>query len=298
MGGTQILAAVILLCCLSSSCSEKERSIVVGSKNFLEQILLGEIVAQHLEQRLGRPVQRKLNLGGTMLAHQALLHGEIDLYPEYTGTALTAVLNRPPSHDAADVFRLVRDEYARRFDIRWLAPLGFNNTFAMVIRREDAQRHHIDTLTEAVQFQAGWTLGVGYEFQRRPDGLTALLETYPLPLTGPPKTMDLGLLYRALEQGQVNMVAGNSTDGFLTALAVTVLEDDQGCFPPYQAALAVRAESLKRVPGLEEALNELTGMFTDHAMRRLNHAASLGQGRLQDVARQFLRDRGLRMEMN
>lgn len=293
MGRTQVLATVILFASLLG-CSGKDRPLVVGSKNFMEQVLLGEIIAQHLEHRLGRPVARKFNLGGTMLAHQALVNGQIDLYPEYTATALTAVLNLPPSSNPVEVLTTVRNEYERRFGIRWLDPLGFNNTFAMVIRREDAQRHHMESLSDAARYAAGWTLGVGYEFQQRPDGLAKLLATYRLPLTGPPKTMDLGLLYRALEQRQVTMVAGNSTDGLLSVLDVTILSDDQGCFPPYEAAIAVRRESLKREPGLEPALKELAGKFTDDIMRRLNHQATVQHGRVQDVAKQFLKDRGLR----
>ncbi|WP_447979949.1 glycine betaine ABC transporter substrate-binding protein [Candidatus Nitrospira bockiana] len=293
MGRTHVFAAVILLAGLLG-CSDKDRPIIVGSKNFMEQIVLGEIVAQHLEHRLGRTVERKLNLGGTMLAHQALVKGEIDLYPEYTGTALTAVLNLPPSADPADVLTRVRHEYERRFGVRWLDPLGFNNTFAMVIRREDAERHRVDSLSDAARYRPGWTLGVGYEFQQRPDGLATLLETYRLPLTGPPKTMDLGLLYRALEQRQVSMVAGNSTDGLLSVLDVTVLRDDRRCFPPYEAAIAVRLESLEREPGLAAALNELAGQFTDETMRRLNHQATVQHGRVQDLAKAFLTERGLR----
>lgn len=293
MARTQSLAWVILVAGLLG-CSDQNRPITVGSKNFIEQVLLGEIIAQHIERRLERKVERKFNLGGTLLAHQALVKGEIDLYPEYTGTAATAILDLPPLRGGGDMLARVRSEYLRRFGIRWLEPLGFNNTFAMVIRREDARVHHLETLSDATRFPPGWTLGVGYEFQQRPDGLPQLLQTYRLPLVGPLKTMDLGLLYRALEDRQVNMIAANSTDGLLSVLEVTVLRDDQGCFPLYQAAIAVRRDSLEREPGLEQALNELGGKFTDDTMRRLNRQAVVEHGQVGEVAARFLKDSGLR----
>ena len=191
MARTEIVACVILGLCVSACIAgcTREHPITVGSKNFTEQVVLGEIVAQHLEHRLGRPVSRKLNLGGTMLAHQALLRGEIDVYPEYTGTALTAILKLPPAHDPVAGITLVRGEYQARFGLQWMPPLGFNNTFAMVVRGDDARKHKISTLSDAARYAPGWTLGVGYEFQQRPDGLAGLQKTYHLPIHGTPKTM-------------------------------------------------------------------------------------------------------------
>jgi glycine betaine/choline ABC-type transport system substrate-binding protein len=267
--------------------------ITVGSKNFTEQVILGEIVAQHLEQRLGQKVDRRLNLGGTLLAHQALVNGEIDLYPEYTGTALTAILNLPPSSDPAVVLEKVRRAYRTRWQIEWLEPLGFNDTFAIVIRGEDARRNHIQTLSEAAGYAPGWRLGAGYEFSQRPDGFAGLLETYGLPLKESPVTMDLGLLYKALEQNQVNMVAANSTDGLLSVLDVRVLEDDRGYFPPYEAAVTVRAEALSAFPGLDEALRELSAKFSDDLMRKLNYQVDGEHRRESIVASEFLKQAGL-----
>ena len=198
------------LALLSAMGCSRARPLTVGSKNFTEQIVLGEIVAQQLERRLGGKVDRKLDLGGTLLAQQALRNGEIDLYPEYTGTALTAVLKLAPSPDAAAVLERVRAEYRRRWRLEWLDPLGFDNTFAMVVRGPDARAQGIETLTDAARRKQGWTLGVGYEFLQRPDGLRGLLHTYRLPLAGTPKSMDLGLLYSALEQKQVDMAAANA----------------------------------------------------------------------------------------
>jgi osmoprotectant transport system substrate-binding protein len=293
MAGTKALTWLILVLVLGG-CSQDHPTITVGSKNFIEQVLLGEIAAQHLEQRLGRKVERKLNLGGTLLAHQALVKGEIDLYPEYTGTALTAVLLQPPSSDPMAVFAQVKRDYQKRFGIEWLPPLGFNNTFAMVIRKADAQKYRIESLSDAMTHQPGWILGVGYEFQQRSDGLSSLLKTYHLPINGPLKTMDLGLLYRALEHQEVSMVAGNSTDGALSMLDAVILRDDRACFPPYQAAFAVRTDVLKREPLLEHVLTELSGTFTEAIMRRLNYLAVVEHRSVQEVALQFLKDHNLR----
>jgi len=292
LGRAQALTAVILVL-LIVGCSDDRPRVTVGSKNFLEQVLLGEIAAQHLERRLGYRVGRKLNLGGTLLAHGALVNGDIDLYPEYLGTGASAVLGLPSSKDPDELWRRVRQEYQQRYNVVWLDPLGFNNTFAMVVRRADADRRHLATLSDAARFKPGWMLGVGYEFQQRPDGLPQLVETYHLPLAGSPKVMDLGLLYRALEQGLVNMVAGNSTDGLLLALEITMLHDDRRVFPPYHAAFIVRGASMQREPRMKEALQQLSGKLSDDTMRRLNHQVVLQHGQVQEVATTFLRESGL-----
>jgi glycine betaine/choline ABC-type transport system substrate-binding protein len=294
MGRIQIVACLIVGLWASGiiGCT-KERPITVGSKNFTEQVILGEIVAQHLEHRLGRHVDRQLNLGGTLLVHQALVNGDIDLYPEYTGTALATVLKLPPAHDPVAAFALVRAEYQARFGVEWMDPLGFNNTFAMVIRGEDARTNKTATLSEAARYNPGWILGVGYEFQQRSDGLAGLLKTYNLPILGSPKTMDLGLLYKALEQQHVSMVAGNATDGQLSVLDVLVLLDDKRYFPSYDCALAVRHKSLEANPPLRQALIELAGLFTDLTMRKLNYQVDGDHRPVREVAEQFLRDTGL-----
>lgn len=292
MGGTRALAALILVISVCG-CSDEARPITVGSKNFLEQILLGEIAAQHLEHRLGQRVERKLNLGGTLLVHKAIVNGDIDLYPEYSGTGATVILNLAPSDKADDVSAQVRREYEARFHLHWFDPLGFNNTFAMVIRKADADRLGVRTLQDAERHPSGWVLGVGYEFQQRLDGLPSLLRTYALPLRGAPKVMDLGLLYRALEQGAVTMVAANSTDGLLLSLDVTVLEDNRNCFSRYDAAFVARNQAIAREPRLATALQDLSGRFSDDTMRRLNHQVLVQHGRIEEVARDFLRTSNL-----
>lgn len=280
------LVAVVLL----GSCSH-QRKIVVGSKNFSEQLILGEIVAQHLEQALQTHVQRKLDLGGTLLAHQALVKGEIDLYPEYTGTALTTILKQEPDRDPAAVLEKVRSGY-KQWNLQWAAPLGFDNTFAMTVRKEDAEERGVHTLTEAAQFAPGWKLGVGYEFLKRPDGLAGLIRTYRLNAKGSVKTMDLGLLYQALEQRQVDMVAGNSTDGMLSAKPLVVLEDDQHYFPPYQAALVVRSQAYSEVPGLEGAVAALSGHISTEAMRKMNYELDGKHRPVREIAKEFLKEMG------
>jgi glycine betaine/choline ABC-type transport system substrate-binding protein len=283
-------AGAILGCLLLGACSGEPR-VRVGSKNFSEQLVLGEIVAQHLEHRLGGRVSRKLDLGGTLLAHQALVSGSIDVYPEYTGTALTAVLKRAPVKDPAEVLSEVRSGY-RQWGLEWLKPLGFENTFAMVVRREDAGSDPHD-LTHAAR-ERKWKLGAGYEFAHRPDGLPGLIATYGLQLSGAPKTMDLGLLYRALEKKQVDMAAGNSTDGLLAVLPVTTLADDRHYFPPYDCALVVREEAEARFPGLKAALEELSGKIDSATMRRLNYQLDGKHRPAREIARGFLASVGLR----
>jgi osmoprotectant transport system substrate-binding protein len=287
-GGVKRAACLLLI--LVAGCSAR-RAMTVGSKNFTEQIVLGEIVAQHLEHRLGQRVDRKLDLGGTLLTHEALVKGSIDLYPEYTGTALTNVLKLAPSADAAAVLESVRRGY-RQWGLEWLDPLGFNNTFAMVIRNQDARARRVRTLSEAARYQPGWKLGVGYEFLQRPDGLPGLLRAYPLRLQGSPVSMDLGLLYPALEQGKVDMVAASETDGMLSVLKVEVLEDDRHYFPPYQAALVVRERALADAR-VRAALGELSGRFSNEVMRRLNYAVDGEHRPARLVAARFLEESGL-----
>jgi len=294
MGGEKIVAGLIAAAGAHwvLGCS-RERLLTVGSKNFTEQVILGEIVAQHVSLRLSQRVDRKLNLGGTLLAHQALVKGDLDFYPEYTGTALTAILKLHLASDPAVVLARVRKEYQKRFNVLWLDPLGFNNTFAMVIRGEDARKYRIETLSDAAGHANGWTLGVGYEFQHRRDGLAGLLKTYKLPLKRSPRTMDLGLLYRALEQKQVDMVAASATDGLLSVLDVKILKDDKGYFPPYQASLAVRADALAKRPPLKRALEQLSGLFSDEIMRTLNYQVDGKHRPVSEVAMTFLRAAGL-----
>jgi osmoprotectant transport system substrate-binding protein len=268
-------------------CSHEPR-IRVASKNFSEQLILGEIVAEHLENRLHGHVSRKLDLGGTLLTQQAMVAGDIDVYPEYTGTALTAVLKEKPLKDPGKVLSAVREGYAQ-WHLEWLDPLGFENTFAMAIRKE---ANGPSTLTQAAAARP-WKLGVGYEFAHREDGLPGLMQTYGLRLSGQVKTMDLGLIYQALAKHQVDMVAGNSTDGVLAFLPITVLTDDKHYFPPYECALVVREEAERQFPALRPSLVELSGRISSETMRRLNYELDGKHRPAREIARNFLRSIGL-----
>ncbi len=271
-----------------AGCSTSGRVIHVGSKNFTEQVVLGEIIAQHLEHRSFK-IARDLNLGGTLLAHQALITGQIDLYPEYSGTALTAILKDPIQTDSATVLTRVRTEYEDRFHLTWLDSLGINNGFAMVVARANPAQ----TLTDAARAQSPWDLGVGYEFEQRADGLIALQKTYGL-RTAAIRTMDLGLLYKALEGGQVGMIAANATDGLLSiSNGPKVLADDRHAFPPYEIGIAVRDAALGANPGLRDALAELSGRFTNQTMQKLNYQVDGEHRAVAQVAAEFLKQAGL-----
>ncbi len=285
-----ILTTELLTAGLLTGCGTRNH-IVVGSKNFTEQLILGEIVAQHIEARLHQPVERKLDLGGTLLAHQALLAKDIDMYPEYTGTAFTNVLKRSGVTDPAIVLEQVRVEYSSGFHLDVLDPLGFDNSFAMTIRGDDARARHLRTLSDAVGDTTGFKLGAGYEFLTRPDAYGALNRAYAIKWTAPPRSMDLGLLYQALEQKQVSMAAANTTDGLLNKLDVTVLQDDKHVFPPYQACIVVRQETLAAYPTLRAILLELSGRISDTEMRKMNYAVDAEHRPARDVAKDFLAGR-------
>jgi len=275
-------AVVALLAILITGCG-RSKNLTVGAKNFSEQFLLGEIMAQQLERRLGEKVERKFHLGGTNVAHEALVQGDIDLYPEYTGTALSAILKQPLDSDPVSALAKVRAAY-RQWGLEWLAPLGFQNTFAMTIREEDAARDHVSTLSEAGR--RSWILGVGYEFATRPDGLAGFQAVYHLPLVGSPRTMDLGLLYEALEKRQIDMAAANSTDGQLASGKFRVLVDDRRFFPSYEACFVVRSAVLTEPR--RKAMEELSGKLTDATMRKLNFEVTVNHRSIEDVARDFL----------
>jgi glycine betaine/choline ABC-type transport system substrate-binding protein len=283
----------LLLWLAGCASSGAKHTITVGSKNFTEQVVLGEIVAQHLEHRLHQTVQRRLNLGGTLLAHEAVLNGGIDLYPEYTGTALAAVLKQPLNTDPATVLSNVRSAYASQFHVDWLDPLGIDDSFAMVISGAEARAKRLNTLTDAAASGQSWKLGVGYEFEQRTDGLAALNKAYSLKWSGSPKTMDLGLLYKALEQNQVTMIAANATDGLLSKMDLKLLADDKHAFPPYQVCIAARQDSMRDTTGLREALSELSGKFTNQKMQELNFEVDGRHRPVAEVAAGFLKGAGL-----
>ncbi len=290
------MALCLLFACTACSPPRSSR-VTIGAKNFTEQVVLGELLAQEIEAVTGQRVERRFYLAGSYLCHQALVTGRIDGYVEYTGTALTAILKQPlppiGEREQKKVFDTVRRLYAERYQVRAEPGLGFENTFAMVVRSGDAQRLGLKTISDAVPHAAKMRLGVGYEFEERPDGLRGLETAYGLRFEGSPRTMDLGLLYRALSSNQVDMVAGSSTDGPIRALGLVALADDRHYFPPYEAVPLFREDSLREHPGIQTAMDRLAGRLSAEEVRGMNDAVD-GQHRdVAEVVREFRRSKGL-----
>jgi osmoprotectant transport system substrate-binding protein len=286
--GFQLTAFLLTVLLLVSACSPPHPNHpVIGAKNFTEQVILGELIAQEIEAKTGLQVERRFYLAGSYICQQALEAGRIDSYVEYTGTALTAILKQPISRNPAAVLATVTRLYRQRYKVVVEPPLGFENTFAMVVRGDDAKRLNIHTLNEAAPYAPQLRLGVGYEFEQRPDGLPGLSAAYGLKFNGAPRTMDLGLLYRALNANQVDIVAGNSTDGPIQAFGLAVLADDRHYFPPYQAVPLVREQALQRWPQMRIAFDALAGKVSAEEMQAMNEAVD-GQHRdPADVVREF-----------
>jgi osmoprotectant transport system substrate-binding protein len=277
-----------------SGCMPKSSALTVGSKNFTEQLVLGELLAQYLGHFTTAPIDRRFYLAGTYICHQALLAGRIDTYVEYTGTALVAILKEKPVSDHAAVFNTVKNLYARKFGLEVFPSLGFDNTFAMVMRGNDARRLHLKTLSDAAAISSQLRLGVGYEFIERPDGYKGLAAKYGFKFAEAPRVMDLGLLYRALQNKQVDIVAGSNTDGLIAALDLVVLEDDRHYFPPYDAVPIVRRATLERHPEVAAALQKLSGRITADDMRRMNYAVDGEKKDAAAVVKDFLARKSFR----
>jgi osmoprotectant transport system substrate-binding protein len=290
----EVAVGIIFLSLLLLSCAPSHSNrIVIGSKNFTESLMLGELLAQLIESRTHLKVERRFYLAGSYICQQAILAGRIDIYPEYTGTALTAILKQKVGGDRAGVYRRVKSEYETRFGLTLGPPFGFNNTFAMEIRGDDARRLKLKTLSQAAAFTPQWHAGFGYEFMERPDGYAGLAAAYDLHFAAAPRIMDLGLLAPALKNHQIDTAAGNATDGLIPTLDLFVLEDDRHYFPPYEAVAVVRQQALQQHPELAEILSDLGGKISDQEMQKLNYALD-GQHRdAQDVAHEFLRSKGL-----
>jgi osmoprotectant transport system permease protein len=281
-----VLLVLGLLGAAGAGSAARRDAIVVGSKNFTEQVVLGELLAQALE-REGLAVIRTLNLGGTFICDGAVRAGDIDMYVEYTGTALTAILREPPGRDRDAVLERVRNAYATA-GLSVLAPLGFNNTFAILVRRADADAFGLRTVGDLQKVAARFTPGFGYEFIERADGFRGLSEAYGLEFAREPRVMDLTLMYRALAAGEVDVVAGDATSALIDALDLRVLEDDRMYFPPYYAVPVVRSSVLLRYPAVASALEKLSGAISEDEMRAMNHAVDVLRRDAADVAREFL----------
>jgi osmoprotectant transport system permease protein len=261
-------------------------AIVIGSKNFTEQVVLGELLAQAIEAE-GEPVVRKLNLGGTFVCDRGLRTGELDAYVEYTGTAVSAVFHRDVPRDAQQAFEQARDLYARQ-GLTALAPLGFNNTFTILVRSDDAHARGLRTIDDLRPVAPGWRAGFGYEFLQRDDGYPGLVRTYDLRFGSLPRAMDLSLIYRALAERQVDVIAGDATSALIETLQLTALEDNRKYFPPYDAIPVVRTSSLLRHPAIGRAIARLAGRISDREMRAMNAAVDLEHRDVRAVVAEFL----------
>ena len=291
---TRACVCLAILTLMLAACGPpRESRIVIGSKNFTEQAILGEIFAQRLEAKTNLRIERRFYLAGSFICHQSILSGRIDIYPEYTGTALTAILKEKPEGLPLEVYARVQSEYGRRFGLTLAPPLGFNDTFAIVIRGEDARRLHLETISQAAADTPHWRAGFGYEFMERPDGYKGLASTYGLRFAETPRIMDLGLLTRALKEKQVDLIASNTTDGLIPALDLAILRDDRNYFPPYEAVAVMRDATIARHPEVGSVLVGLAGKISDQDMQALNYAVD-GQHRdIKQVVREFLSKKAL-----
>lgn len=287
-------ALFIIVSVVFCSCSKPANTIVVGSKFFTEQVVLGELLAQHIEARTGLHITRKSNLGGTLLCQKALLSGDLDVYVEYTGTALTGVLGEAPGNDdSAKIYERVKAGYAQRFPLTVTEPLGFANSFAMVVRGDDARRYHLQNVSDLAPLAPSWRAGFGYEFLERPDGYAGWAQRYGLHFAAQPSVMDLGLIYRALVDKKVDVVAGNSTDGLIETLHLVALADDRHYFPPYDAVPIVRNAALEKFPQLRAALADLAGKVSADEMRKMNAQVDAEQRDVTAVVKAFRASKGL-----
>jgi len=275
---------------------QSERSgtgiVRIGTKNFTEQLILGELMAQLIESKTNLRVERKFNLGGTVICHQALVRGDIDLYPEYTGTALTAILKMPTISDPDEVLEIVRKEYRLRFRCEWLEPFGFNNTYAIAVRRKDAKKFSWKRISDLKPLSSKLTAGFTSEFRERPDGYPGLKRVYGFGF-GQVVDMDPALMYQALARGKVDVICAFATDGRIPAYDLVTLEDDLKFFPPYHAAPVVRLDTLQTYPELRKILNLLANTIDDETMRHLNYEVDENKKAPKEVARQFLFEKGL-----
>jgi osmoprotectant transport system substrate-binding protein len=284
---------IAIASCSPNTNNSSSGDIIVASKDFTEQDILGELLAQQIEDATNLKVARRPRLGGSFVCHSAITAGKIDAYIEYTGTAFTGILKQKAVSEPKIVYEKLKQAYAQQFNLEVMPSLGFENTFAIIIRGEDAKQYNIQTLSQATKYTPQWRGGFGYEFLEREDGFPGLAKTYDLHFAKSPQIMDLGLIYRALIQKQVDMVAGNSTDGQIARLGLAVLKDDKQYFPPYEATPIVRQEILTKYPQLRKAIAQLAGRITADEMRQLNYLVEGELGDIKEVVQKFRKSKGL-----
>lgn len=283
------VAFSLAVCFFCNSCTESRRNrVVIGSKNFTESLILAEVLAQQIESHTKLQVERRFYLQGTFICQQAILAGRIDMYPEYTGTAMTAILKQKPAGDEQATYQQLKSEYEQRLHLTLGPAFGFNDTFAIEIRGEDARRLRLRTISDAVPYAPHWHAGFGYEFMERPDGYRGLAAAYGLHFDGPPRVMDLGLLARALRDHGIDLAAGNGTDGLIPVLDLFVLQDNLHYFPRYDAVPVVREQTLEQHPEIGNAIDSLGNQISDEEMRHLNYAVDGEHQNVKKVVREFL----------
>lgn len=282
-----LLPSVVLTGCSSSN------TVTVGSKDFSENIVLGEIFAQLIEAKTDLKVIRKLNMGGTFVNFEAIKNGQIDLYPEYTGTALTAQLKMDVITDADETYRIVSEEFDKQFNIKWLKPLGFNNTYTLAVTNEIFETYRIETFSDLAAISENLVFGAEHEFFDRQDGFDGLVKTYGMKFKGEPKKMNVSLKYQAMGSGDIDVTDAFATDGQIKQYNLKVLKDDKNFFPPYYAAPIIRKEVLEKYPELEQILNSLEGLIDDETMMEMNYKIDVDNQDIKKVAEDFLREKGL-----
>ncbi len=288
------LALIIgITSCNSNSTSSNGGDIIVASKNFTEQDILGELLAQQIEAKTNLRVERKPQLGGTFVCHQAITAGKIDAYIEYTGTAYNAILKQKVINDPKEIYQRVKNIYAQDFNLKVMEPLGFENTYAIIVRGKDAKRYKIETISDLAEYTSQWRAGFGYEFMERKDGFPGLSKTYGLNFTKSPKIMDSGLLYRALTEKQVDVIVANSTDGQISRLGLVILKDDKQYFPPYEPTPIIRQETLNKYPQLQQVVSQMAGQINADEIQQLNYLVEGEFRKVKDVVSKFRKAKGL-----
>jgi glycine betaine/choline ABC-type transport system substrate-binding protein len=275
-----------------TACGGGEKRVTIGSKEFTEQIILREMMAALIEGNSDIKTEQKF-LGGTLICFNSLKNGEIDLYAEYTGTALTAILKQEPMTNPQEVYDTVKDAFQEQYNLIWLKPLGFNNTYTLTMRREQAEQLGIQKISDLEPHKDDLESGFTHEFTERPDGYPGLIEHYGWELDQEPKGMDPGLMYKAIAEGDVDLICGFATDGRIPAFDLVMLEDDKQFFPPYYAAPVVRSDTLEKYPELESILNKLAGKLDNKAMGQLNYQVDEEGRKAAEVAMEFLQKQGL-----
>ncbi len=286
------VCGALLMSSLVTGCGNSKK-VVIGSKDFSESIVLAEIMAQLIEGNTDIKVERKLNMGGTFVNFEAIKNGDIDIYPEYTGTGLTAQLQMDVINDADEVYNIVKTEFDSQFGIRWLEPLGFNNTYVMGVTAAVAEKYNLQKNSDLIDVAGELVFGAEHEFFDRQDGYEGFIEAYGIEKFKDVAKMNTALKYQAIGEGKMDVTNVFSTDGQIIEYNIQILEDDLGFFPPYYAAPIIRNETLKKHPELIAVLNKLGGQISDEDMTALNYQVDVEKASVEEVAKGFLESKGL-----